>query len=154
MRCVLCRSLEVAMVIPPLSYDYGRESLAICERCNQILHGRSRDYFRRPYVVYALINPFKTDGGGIFYIGKAKNRYGSRKGNIRLQHHLTDAKDARRDGYINPRNRMILEIVDGGRRPIYRVLEYYDTEREAYLGEMDKIREIGLENLTDRKSVV
>ena len=83
MRCVLCRSLEVAMVIPPLSYDYGRESLAICERCNQILHGRSRDYFRRPYVVYALINPFKTDGGGIFYIGKAKNRYGSRKGNIR-----------------------------------------------------------------------
>lgn len=148
-RCVLCGSFSADRCIPVISNDCGdEESLAVCGRCYQILHGCPRSLFKRPYVVYALVDPL---GGadGVFYIGKAKNRYGERKGNIRLQRHLMDAKVARRDGYVNARNGRILEILDRGDRPIYRILDYYESEIEAYTGEMEMIKKIGLENLTN-----
>ena len=86
------------------------------------------------FFVYDLIDP---RSGETFYVGKGCGN--------RPQQHMAEA----RAGKKSKKCRLIREIESAGERVNVRIVSRHEVEEDAYAHEVERIAEIGLENLTN-----
>lgn len=109
---------------------------------DRLLHPHSPDHGRYgKYYRYELVDP-RT--GKVFYVGKGTGD--------RMYQHEKAARALLKSGkmmLLKHKHKVIIEIWDAGLTPIYQVTWRSDNEEEVYQAESARIRELGLEHLTN-----